>query len=151
MAMQPAEGIFFIHEAILKEAKLPDGTLVVDCTNPIKWQDGPVHAAPAEGSLTAHLAKQFPGLRLLKAFNTFGAEFHENPQLGSTSADLYFAGDSADAKKELGELARTMGFVPVDAGPLRNAAHLESLAILWIHLATVGGHGRNAAFKLLPR
>jgi predicted dinucleotide-binding enzyme len=39
----------------------------------------------------------------------------------------------------------------VDVGPLRNAAHLESLAILWIHLALVGGHGRNIAFKLLRR
>jgi predicted dinucleotide-binding enzyme len=138
-------------EAVIADAQLPDGTLVVDCANPMTWKEGPVHAAPVEGSLTAHLASRFPRLRWLKAFNTFGAEFHESPQLGSTAADLYFAGDDAEAKQQLGELARAMGFTPVDVGPLRNAAHLESLAILWIHLATVGGHGRNVAFKLLSR
>jgi predicted dinucleotide-binding enzyme len=44
-----------------------------------------------------------------------------------------------------------LGFDPVDVGPLRNAAHLESLAILWIHLATVGKRGRDFAFKALDR
>lgn len=138
--------------AALEDASgLPPGTIVVDATNPLKWSEGPVHTPPPEGSNTAQLAARFPHLRLVKAFNTFGAEFHERPELGSAAADLYIAGDNADAKRTVGELARTLGFDPVDVGPLRNAAHLESLAILWIHLATVGGQGRNVAFKLLRR
>lgn len=51
----------------------------------------------------------------------------------------------------MSELARTLGYDPVDVGPLRNAAHLESLAILWIHLATVGKRGRDFAFKAVAR
>jgi 8-hydroxy-5-deazaflavin:NADPH oxidoreductase len=138
--------------AVLETARgLPAGTIVVDCTNPLRWEDGPVHTPPPEGSMTAHLAKRFPALRLVKAFNTFGAEFHERPALGSTAADLYLAADDADARRGVAELARTMGFDPVDVGPLRNAAHLESLAILWIHLATVGKRGREFAFKTLAR
>jgi hypothetical protein len=39
----------------------------------------------------------------------------------------------------------------IDAGPLRNAALLESLATLWMHLAMKGGQGRHVAFKLLKR
>jgi predicted dinucleotide-binding enzyme len=101
--------------------------------------------------VTAQLARRFPGTRLVKAFNTFGAEFHADPKLGATSADLYLAGDDVEAKRALSDLARTLGFEPVDVGPLRNARHLESLAILWIHLATVGGKGRDVAFKLLHR
>jgi predicted dinucleotide-binding enzyme len=130
---------------------LAAGTIVVDCTNPLRWDNGPVHTPPPEGSMTAHLAKRFPRFRLLKAFNTFGAEFHDRPELGATAADLYLAGDDADAKQGLDELARTLGYTPVDTGPLRNAQHLESLAILWIHLATVGKRGREIAFKLLAR
>jgi predicted dinucleotide-binding enzyme len=138
--------------AALDEAKdLAPGTIVVDATNPLKWSEGPVHTPPPEGSITAQLAARFPRLRLVKAFNTFGAEFHDRPELGASAADLYIAGDDADAKQTVGELARTLGFDPVDVGPLRNAAHLESLAILWIHLATVGGQGRAVAFKLLRR
>jgi predicted dinucleotide-binding enzyme len=101
--------------------------------------------------MTAHLARRFPALRLVKAFNTFGAEFHDRPELGSAAADLYLASDDADARRSVAELARTMGFDPVDVGPLRNAAHLESLAILWIHLTTVGKRGREFAFKALAR
>jgi predicted dinucleotide-binding enzyme len=137
---------------VLEAAKgLRPGTIVIDCTNPIKWDAGPVAATPAEGSMTAHLAKKFPSLRLVKGWNTFGAEFHERPELGGGKADLYYAGDDAAAKGDVGVLARAMGFDPVDVGPLRNAQHLESLAILWIHMATVGGRGRDVAFKLLPR
>ena len=43
-------------------------------------------------------------------------------------------------------LARDMGFTPRDAGPLRNAAVLENLAVLWIHLATQSGMGRQFYF-----
>jgi predicted dinucleotide-binding enzyme len=138
--------------AVLETARgLPAGTIVVDCTNPLRWDNGPVHTPPPEGSMTAHLAKRFPQLRLIKAFNTFGAEFHERPELAGGPADLYVAGDDADAKQALSDLSRTLGYTPVDTGPLRNAQHLESLAILWIHLATVGKRGRDFAFKTLPR
>jgi predicted dinucleotide-binding enzyme len=147
LAVPAAAALTVLEDA----AELSPGTIVVDCTNPVKWDNGPVHAAPAEGSVTAQLAKRFPRLRFVKAFNTFGAEFHEDPRLGSASADLYLAGDDAPARQAVGALAQTMGFEPVDVGPLRNAQHLESLAILWIHLATVGGRGRNVAFKLLNR
>jgi len=138
--------------AVLEAATgLPAGTIIVDCTNPITWNEGPVHAPPPEGSTTAQLAARFPHLRVLKAFNTFGAEFHERPALGTASANLYVAGDDADCKRALGDLARKLGFDPVDVGPLRNARHLESLAILWIHLATVGGRGREFVFELCER
>ncbi len=138
--------------AVLEAATgLAAGTIVVDCTNPITWNEGPVHVPPPEGSTTAQLAARFPKLRVLKGFNTFGAEFHEHPELGTASANLYLAGDDAEAKRALGELARRMGFDPVDTGPLRNARHLESLAILWIHLATVGGRGRDFVFELIAR
>lgn len=130
---------------------LAAGTIVVDCSNPLRWDDGPVHTPPPEGSMAAHLARRFPALRLVKAFNTFGAEFHDRPELTSAAADLYLAGDDAGARAAIAELARTLGFDPVDVGPLRNAAHLESLATLWIHLATVGKRGRDFAFKALAR
>jgi predicted dinucleotide-binding enzyme len=38
-------------------------------------------------------------------------------------------------------IAGPMGFRAHDAGPLRNSALLENLAVPWIHLAAVGGAG----------
>jgi predicted dinucleotide-binding enzyme len=127
------------------------GKIVVDCTNPLTWDAGPVHAPPPEGSMTAHLAARFPSARFVKALNTFGAEFHEQPAIAGTSADVYIAGDDAEAKGATVELCRALGFEPIDVGPMRNARNLEALAVLWIHLALVGGQGRNVAFKLLRR
>ncbi len=128
-----------------------NGKILIDCNNPLTWDEGPVWAPPAEGSLTAAIAAAVPGARVVKAFNTFGAEWHADPAVGDTTADLYIAGDDAEAKALVTELGKTMGYDVVDAGPLRNAAVLENVAMLWIHLALAGGRGRGIVFKLLER
>jgi NADPH-dependent F420 reductase len=127
------------------------GKIVVDCNNPLVWKDGPVWNPPPEGSLAQAIAMFVPGARLVKAWNTFGAEFHKDPMLAGTAAQVFVAGDDAEAKKVLMDVASSGGYRPVDAGPLRNAPVLENLAILWIHLATVGGHGRNFVFAMQKR
>ncbi len=127
-------------------AKALEGKIVVDCNNPLTWSEGPVWAPPAEGSLAAAIAKAAPGARVVKGFNTFGAEFHANPKHAGTPANVFLAGDDASAKKTVRDVATRAGFVPIDAGPLRNAAVLENVAMLWIHLAMVGGLGRNFTF-----
>lgn len=128
------------------------GKVLVDCTNPVGFGgDGPKLAAPPEGSVTAALAKAFPGARVVKGFSTFGAEFHLDPKIGDISVDVQLAGDDAEAKAVVSAIATKAGFTPIDVGPLRNAALLESLAVLWIHLALKGGQGRQVAFKLLKR
>ena len=127
------------------------GKVVVDCNNPLVWKDGPVWSPPPEGSLAAAIAKAAPGARVVKGFNTFGAEFHKDPGLAGVPADVFLAGDDADAKKTVMVLATQAGFRPVDAGPLRNAPVLENLAILSIHLATVGGQGRAFTFVMRSR
>lgn len=128
------------------------GKIVVDCTNPLRWDAGPVWTPPPQGSNAAAIADAAPGARVIKAFNTFGAEFHDNPELGGgTGANVFVAGDDEDARATVAELAERAGFAPVDAGPLRNAAVLENVAILWIHLAMVGGRGRDFTVQLVPR
>jgi predicted dinucleotide-binding enzyme len=127
------------------------GKVLVDCNNPLKWDAGPVHTPPPEGSLTAALAKAFPKARLVKGFNTFGYEFHRDPMLGEMPIDVQLAGDDAEAKALVSSIAIRAGFRILDMGPLRNAAHLESLAILWIHMAMKAGLGRDIGFKLLKR
>lgn len=131
-------------------AELAD-KIVVDCNNLLSWDAGPVWTPPEEGSLSAAIASAVPGARVVKGFNTFGSEFHRDPALGDAAADVYLASDDAEAKSEVAAVAEAAGFHAVDSGPLRNAAVLENLAILWIHLAMVGGQGREAAFKLLHR
>lgn len=122
------------------------GKVVVDCNNPLVWKEGPVWTPPAEGSLAAAIAKAAPGARVIKGFNTFGAEFHKEPGRAGVAAQVFLAGDDANAKNLVSDVARRGGFDPIDAGPLRNASVLENVAMLWIHLATVGGRGRDFTF-----
>ena len=132
-------------------AKELEGKIVVDCNNPLTWKEGPVWAPPPDGSLAAAIAKAAPGARVVKGFNTFGAEFHAEPGRAGVPADVFLASDDADAKRAVSDLATRAGFHPVDAGPLRNASVLENVAMLWIHLATVGGRGRDFTFVMASR
>ncbi len=128
-----------------------EGKIVVDCNNPLVWKEGPVWAPPADGSLAQAIAKVATSARVVKGFNTFGAEFHADPGRAGAPATVFFAGDDAAAKATVSEIAKTAGFAPVDAGPLRNASVLENVAMLWIHLATVGGQGRDFTFVMTKK
>jgi 8-hydroxy-5-deazaflavin:NADPH oxidoreductase len=121
---------------------------LLDCTNPLRWDAGPVWTPPPEGSTSLALAAAFPKARVVKGFNHFGAEIQRDPALKPGPADAFFASDDAEAKAFVMSLAGPMGFRAHDAGPLRNSALLENLAVLWIHLAAVGGAGRDFAFRM---
>lgn len=122
------------------------GKVLIDATNALKWEDGPVHAVAT--SAAEEIAAK-TGAKVVKAFNTLGAEHIADPVVHGQKADVFLAGDDADAKRVVGKLAEEIGFDVVDAGPLRNARFAEQLAIGWIHVAMMGGLGRNVAFKLL--
>jgi predicted dinucleotide-binding enzyme len=126
------------------------GAVIVDCTNPLRWAGGPVWSPPPAGSVTAALAAALPGVAVVKGFNHFGAEIHADPRLAGGPADAFFAGDDLGAKERVMAVAERIGFRARDAGPLRNAAVLENLTVLWIQLASTGT-GRNFAFRVDER
>ncbi len=121
------------------------GKVLVDATNRIGQ---PALAGAASGG--EEVAGLAPGAKVVKAFNTIGAEHYSNPRFGSQTASMFICGDDAGAKSTVAQLAEQLGFEVVDAGPLAGAAMLESLAGLWVSL-TRGGLGREIAFKLLKR
>ena len=107
--------------------------ILVDCTNPVTWKDGPVWTPPPEVAVAGALAAAFPDLLVVKGFNHFGAEIMAQPSLRCGPADAFFAGDDKGAKRQVIELAMQMGFRAHDAGTLRNAALLENLAVTrWV-------------------
>jgi predicted dinucleotide-binding enzyme len=138
-------------EAAVGLAEHLAGKVVVDCNNPLRWDAGPVWDPPAEGSIAAAIQRAIPAARVVKAFNGFGAELHADPRIQGKPVTTFLAGDDAGAKSMVSEIATRAGFAPVDAGPLRNAAVLENVAMLWIHLALAAGHGREVAFQLVRR
>jgi predicted dinucleotide-binding enzyme len=127
-----------------------DGKVVVDASNPLGWADGPTHA-PAEGHASggAHLQALMPGVKIVKAFNTFGAELSTATADADRPLDHFIAGDDAEAKALVSGLLESLNMRPIDLGPIRNAATLEHLAIAWIHLAMPAGWGRGIQLAVL--
>jgi predicted dinucleotide-binding enzyme len=124
--------------------------IVFDCTNPLKPDlSGLTHGF--DTSAAEQVASWAPQARVVKVFNTTGANNMENPDYKGVAATMFYCGNDADAKATAARLAADLGFDPVDAGNLEQARLLEPLAMLWIRLAFAQGMGRDIAFKLMKR
>lgn len=112
---------------VLSSASLLDGKIVVDSTN------GPVPPgfdfAPIARSRSELLQDELPRARVVKAWNTMAQEVFElcPDRIRAAGVSVYVASDFDDARAAVMELTHTMGFEPVDCGPLRSARMLEGL------------------------
>jgi hypothetical protein len=140
---------FSAVEATIKPIRELSGKVLVDCTNPIAPGLRPLFDSSTSGA--EQIAGWASGAKVVKAFNTTGAENMANPVYIGQPTMMPFCGDDALAKAAIYQLAEELGFEPVDAGGLTAARHLENLALFWIHLANVNGFGRDIAFRLLRR
>jgi hypothetical protein len=125
------------------------GKILIDCTNPLAA--GLTSAVDGDTSGAEKIARWAPSARVVKAFNTTGANNMADPDYAGTPLTMFICGDDAEAKSTVAELAEALGFEAVDAGPLERARLLEPMARLWIHLAMTDGLGREIGFKLLRR
>lgn len=137
-------------ETALKSAGDLTGKIVVDCTNPLK-ADLSGLAIGHDTSAAEQVARWAKGARVVKCFNTTGANNLENPAYPDGKAVMFCCGDDADANAAVMKLGTDVGFEMIDAGELETARLLEPLAMLWIHLAYRGGLGREIAFRLMRR
>jgi 8-hydroxy-5-deazaflavin:NADPH oxidoreductase len=126
------------------------GKIVFDCTNPLAPNlSGLTHGF--DTSAAEQIASWAPQARVVKVFNTTGANNMADPDYNGLAATMFYCGNDADAKAVAGKLAGDLGFDPVDAGNLEQARLLEPLALLWIRLAYAQGLGREIAFRLMKR
>jgi len=126
-----------------------EGKVVIDCVNPLKPD---LSGLATEGtSASEQIAQWISKAKVVKAFNTASAKVMLNPSFASGPATMFFCGDDPEAKLLVGGLIEDIGFDPVDAGPLHHARYLESVAMLYIHLAIRGGWGSNCAFQMVKR
>lgn len=120
--------------------------VVIDITNPLTADY--MDLTLGHGTSAAEeIAKAAPGAEVVKAFNTvFAQVLAEGGDFGNgQTVPVFVAGDSTRAKGVVTELARSMGFAPVDAGPLKNARYLEPLAGLNIYFGYGAGLGTAIA------
>jgi predicted dinucleotide-binding enzyme len=124
--------------------------IVIDCTNPLGiGPDGLQLVLGFETSAAEQIANWSPGAWVFKTLNTTGSDNMGNAASYPVKRRLLVAGDDAAEKAVVMDLVRTLGFDPVDAGPLKNARLLEPFAMVWIDQAIKRGRGRDFAFALV--
>jgi predicted dinucleotide-binding enzyme len=125
------------------------GKIVVDATNPLAPDMSlAIGHNDSAGETVARLA---PGARVVKAFNTTGANNMADSRYSAGKLVMLVAGDDGQAKAITMSLATDLGFEAVDAGPLAMSRQLEPMAMVWIKLAIAQKLGRNFGFALLRR
>ncbi len=126
------------------------GKILIDAVNPVASDLSGLEIGTTT-SAAEQIANWAPGAKVVKAFNTVGSNIMENPDFPGGKPVLFYCGDDAEAKKTVHALVQELGFDARDAGPLKQARHLEAFAMLWITMALVYGYGRDFAFQLLTR
>jgi NADPH-dependent F420 reductase len=126
-----------------------DGKVVVDITNPVDTQTFDGLVTPADSSAAEELAKQAPGAKLVKAFNTTFAGTLVEGKVAGQPLDVFIAGDDEGSKETVAELVRAGGLNAIDAGPLKRAHELEALGFLHMTLQDRLGTGYGSTVKII--
>ena len=107
----------FRERGSLPNGDLFAGKIVVDATNPYT-EDGEVMDLPRTSS--EYVARQFPGARLVKAFNTLHWETLRDAadRTGGDRLVVFVAGDYPKANDRVATLVEDAGFVPFETGTL---------------------------------
>jgi NADPH-dependent F420 reductase len=123
------------------------GKVVVDVTNRV---DPANPGSTMDGTSAAEqIQARAPEARVVKAFNTAFASRQADPVVEGVALDAFIAGDDDQAKQAVAELAGSIGFRPIDAGPLVMARALEAMALLNITLQLRHNWPWQAGFKLV--
>jgi predicted dinucleotide-binding enzyme len=140
----PYDGI----EGALSSVGDLSGKVLIDATNPLTPDLAlAIGFDSSAGEMVSKLAK---GARVVKAFNTTGAENMDNARAFPERPAMFIASDDASAKTIVQKLAQEIGFEPIDAGPLKASRYLEPMAMQWIKLA-FSGMGTQFAFSIVRR
>lgn len=123
------------------------GKVVIDVTNRVDPGDP---GATLDGTSAAEqIQARLPDARVVKAFNYAFASRQADPVVDGTQIDGFVAGDDEDAKAKVLQLVESVGFRPIDAGPLAMARALEAMAVLIITLQIRHGWSWQQGWKLV--
>jgi len=126
-----------------------NGKVVVDIANPLNASYDGLATAP-DSSSAEDLARAIAsGAKVVKAFNTTYAGTLLAGQVAGQTLDVFIAGDDADAKNKVAQLARDGGMRPIDTGPLSQARQIEGMQFLHISIQGTLGTNWGSTVKIL--
>ncbi|WP_067481513.1 NADPH-dependent F420 reductase [Actinomadura hibisca] len=131
---------FAVAEEVLREAAVPAGRTLIDCTNPVVPPEMALLTAGGP-SAAERCAAAAPGAHVVKAFNVC----HEGiwrttpPQPDGRPLGVPLCGDDAAAVAAVEQLVRDLDCEPLNGGGLARAGQLEATAAFVIGLWFGGG------------
>jgi 8-hydroxy-5-deazaflavin:NADPH oxidoreductase len=142
------------NESVLKMAG-PErlrGKVVIDATNPLDFSAGmpPKLAVSGNDSGGERVQRFLPESDVVKAFNTVGSPLMFRPSFPGGSPDMFFCGNSDDAKKKVTAILKDFGWGVVDVGGIESSRYLEAMCMVWV-LSAIPTNNWNQAFKLLRK
>jgi len=109
-------------------ASLPEwaGRIVIDANNPLVVEGDQLKRVDLNGRLSSEVFSELaPDARVVKAFNHLpAASLSGDPKHEGGRRVLFFSGDDAEAKSQVGALIGRLGFFGIDLGPLSTGARL---------------------------
>lgn len=128
----------------IRQAEGLAGKVVVDISNPIS-ADFKELVIGLTTSAAEEVQRLAPQARVVKAFNTIFAQLLAPEARQGARLQVFVAGDDAAAKAAVAELAKSLGFEPVEAGPLSNSRFIEPIGEMNIHFGYFLGRGPSVA------
>jgi predicted dinucleotide-binding enzyme len=101
-----------------------NGVTVVDVSFPYRKAE---RKALKPSSTAEEIQRMLPRARVVKAWNHVHARDLVTPEVDGIAPSVLVAADDPRAKKLVFQLARDMGFDPVDVGPLKACRELDRL------------------------
>ncbi|VAW58383.1 hypothetical protein MNBD_GAMMA11-2998 [hydrothermal vent metagenome] len=124
------------------------GKMLIDITNPLS-ADVSSLVVCSTSSAAEEIAKLKTEAHVVKAFNGINSANLSRPSFSGETVQVFYCGDSEQAKNICSEIIEKLGFAGKDCGALVNARWLETMAMLWIQLAFVEGYGMDFSFKMV--
>lgn len=121
---------FVGHAALLAALREPlAGTIVIDCVNPLGFDDrGPYAQQVPEGSAAQQAEALLPESRVTAAFHHVSAVLLDDPAVTTLDTDVLVLGDDREATDLVRALVDAIpGMRGIYGGRLRNAGQIEAL------------------------
>ncbi len=128
----------------LKEAGNLKGKVLIDISNPVT-ADFRGLVVGHSSSAAEEIQALVPEATVVKAFNTIFAPLLPAEGRNGKVLQVFIAGDDEKAKNAVSNLVKSIGFEPVDAGPLTNARFIEPIGEMNIQFGFFLGKGPTVA------
>jgi NADPH-dependent F420 reductase len=128
----------------LKEAGNLKGKVLIDISNPIT-ADFRSLVVGHSSSAAEEIQALAPEATVVKAFNTIFSQLLPAEGRKGKVLQVFVAADDDKAKDAVSGLVKSVGFEPVDAGPLSNARFIEPIGEMNIHFGFFLGKGPTVA------